>query len=88
MSPGPRHPKAALALVERIADLLGVAVTATDLEIAAAAYERQVSEVVADDEDMADYVERLEERFNSDEGATSASWAEEVERYLRERPPG
>lgn len=86
--PGAPSPKAALALVERIADLLGVAVTATDLEIAAAAYERQVSEVVADDEDMADYLERLEERFDSDEGATSASLAEEVERYLRERPPG
>jgi predicted ATP-grasp superfamily ATP-dependent carboligase len=86
--PGAPSPKAALALVERSAEVLGVPIVATDLEIAAAAYERQVSEVVADDEDMADYVERLEERFDNDEGATSASLADEVERFLRERPGG
>ncbi len=63
--------------------------TATDLEIAAAAYERQVSEVVAEDEDMTDYVVRLAERFdNGEEEESEASLAEEVERYLRERPPG
>jgi proteasome assembly chaperone (PAC2) family protein len=86
--PGAPSPKAALALVERSAEVLGVPIVATDLEIAAAAYERQVSEVVADDEDMADYVGRLEERFDSDGGANSDSLAEEVERFLRERPPG
>jgi len=86
--PGAPSPKAALALVERSAEVLGVAVTATDLEIAAAAYERQVSEVVAEDEDMTDYVERLAERFDNGEGESEASLAEEVERYLRERPPG
>ncbi len=86
--PGAPSPKAALALVERSAEVLGVPIVATDLEIAAAAYERQVSEVVADDEEMADYVERLEERFDNDEGATSASLADEVERFLRERPGG
>jgi proteasome assembly chaperone (PAC2) family protein len=86
--PGAPSPKAALALVERSAEVLGVAVTATDLEIAAAAYERQVSEVVAEDEDMTDYVGRLAERFDNGEEESEASLAEEVERYLRERPPG
>ncbi len=87
--PGGPSPKAALALVEHSAEVMGVPVMATDLEIAAAAYERQVNEVVADDADMADYVERLEERFDSDDDLdTSASLAEEVERFLRERPPG
>ncbi|MBA2437646.1 MAG: PAC2 family protein, partial [Acidimicrobiia bacterium] len=58
------------------------------LEIAAAAYERQVSEVVAEDEDMTDYVGRLAERFDNGEEESEASLAEEVERYLRERPSG
>ena len=86
--PGAPSPKAALALVERSAEVLGVPVTATDLEIAAAAYERQVSEVVAEDEDMTDYVERLVERFDDGEDEPEASLAEEVERFLRDRPAG
>jgi proteasome assembly chaperone (PAC2) family protein len=84
--PGAPSPKAALALVERTADLLGVAAVATDLDIAAAAYERQVSEVVVDDDEMTDYVQRLEERYDSDEGVPSASLVEEVERFLRDHP--
>jgi hypothetical protein len=49
-----------------------------------------VSEVVTDDEEMTEYVERLEERFDEDDGVTSpASLVEEVERFLRDqRPPG
>lgn len=84
--PGAPSPKAALALVERTAEVLGVAAVATDLDIAAAAYERQVSEVVVDDDEMTEYVQRLEERFDSDEGVPSASLVEEVERFLRDHP--
>ncbi len=84
--PGAPSPKAALALVEHTAELLGVPAIATDLEIAAAAYERQVSEVVADDEEMTSYLETLEQRFDADEGVPTASLAEEVERFLRDRP--
>ncbi|MDQ1437883.1 MAG: hypothetical protein QOK43_1512 [Acidimicrobiaceae bacterium] len=54
-------PKGALALVSRAADLLEEQVDVTSLEIAAAAYERQVSEVVAEDDDVAAYVRSLEE---------------------------
>ncbi|MBW3644793.1 MAG: PAC2 family protein [Actinobacteria bacterium] len=84
--PGAPSPKAALALVERTAEVLGVAAVATDLDIAAAAYERQVSEVVVDDDEMTEYVQGLEERFDSDEGVPSASLVEEVERFLRDHP--
>ena len=58
--PGAPSPKAALALVERAADVLGLMVPTTALEIAAAAYEREVAELVADDDDLAGYVRRLE----------------------------
>ncbi len=54
-------PKAALALVERSAELLGAPVNPTALREAAVAYERQVSERVADDEDAAAYVAQLED---------------------------
>src|SRR6185503_16107830 len=59
--PGAPSPKAALALVERITELLGVSVTTTDLEIASASYERQIDSLVANDEDTAEYVSRLED---------------------------
>jgi predicted ATP-grasp superfamily ATP-dependent carboligase len=82
-------PKAALALLERTSEVLGMWVPTTDLEIAAAAYERQVSELVQEDEETSDYVTQLEERVDSDEGSDSEgaarSLVEEVERYLRDR---
>ena len=84
--PGAPSPKAALALVRRVAALLDASIVPTDLEIAAASYERQVTEVVADDEEMTDYVARLEERFDEEDGVTSpASLVEEVERFLRDQ---
>jgi proteasome assembly chaperone (PAC2) family protein len=87
--PGAPSPKAALALVERTAELLDTSVVATDLEIACAAYERQVSEVVADDEEMTDYLVRLEEHYDEDDGVPSpAALVEEVERFLRDHPNG
>ncbi|MGH9067761.1 MAG: PAC2 family protein [Acidimicrobiales bacterium] len=54
-------PKATLALVRRTASLLGTRVETLDLEVATSAYERQVNELVAADEDAAAYVARLEE---------------------------
>ena len=87
--PGAPSPKAALALVERVGELLDLVVVATDLEIASASYERQVTEVVADAEEMTEYLERLEELYDEEDGVHSpASLVEEVERFLRDqRPP-
>ena len=84
-------PKAALALVERAGALLGVTVAASDLEIAAAAYERQVTEVVEDDDDIAAYVSRLDELGAADdeelEWPPGDGLTDEVERFLREQSP-
>ena len=62
-------------------------VPTTDLEIAAASYERQVSELVDADEETATYVTSLEERHDEDPGMvpSAESIAEEVERFLREQ---
>jgi proteasome assembly chaperone (PAC2) family protein len=84
--PGAPSPKAALALVRRAAEILDIGVVTTDLEIASAAYERQVSEVVADDEEMTEYVERLEHRYAEERDVpTAADLVAEVERFLREQ---
>jgi hypothetical protein len=93
-------PKATLALVERATRTLGVTVELVELQMAAAAYEHQVDELVASDEDAAAYVKRLEEQDEEaadDEGdlggpeggprlspASGERLAAEVERYLRE----
>ena len=86
-------PKATLALVSRLSELLDVQVPTTDLDVAAAAYERQVSEVVAADEDATAYVRSLEEFDDTPddddmdieiEDLDPGSLAEEVERFLRD----
>jgi len=85
--PGAPSPKAALALVERAATMLQTWVPTTDLEIASASYERQVSELVDADEETATYVASLEERHDVDPGVlpSADSIADEVERFLRDQ---
>ncbi len=89
---GAPSPKATLALVERTNSILGLHLPTTDLQIATAAYERQIDELVAADEDTAAYVASLEEA--ADDGdeddddldalvADPAALVEEVERFLR-----
>jgi proteasome assembly chaperone (PAC2) family protein len=76
-------PKAALALVEHTAKALGLWLPTTDLEIASASYERQVSDLVAEDEETAAYVRNLESSHDQDIEQPGRSLVEEVERYLR-----
>lgn len=84
--PGAPSPKATLALVEKTAALLDVGVITTDLEIAAASYERQINELVDDDDETRDYVAALEQRHDEAvESDEPGGLIEEVERFLRER---
>lgn len=64
---GAPSPKATLALVERACTLLGLRLPVTDLQIATAAYERQIDELVEADEDTAAYVAGLEEAADDEE---------------------
>lgn len=84
---GTPSPKAALALVERAAELLEIPVVTADLSQLAVDYERQVSEVVAGDEDVAAYVSRLEENADSEglELTSGEELAAEFQRFLREQ---
>ncbi len=94
--PGASSPKAALALIGRLRELLGFSLSTTELEIAASSYERQVSELVDEDEDTLAYVRELEQHYDDDEHrgdvldrdgpVAAAVLVEEVERFLREQP--
>ena len=81
-------PRAALALCERLAGLLGTEFDLGDLERASAAYEQQVSEAVSADEETEAYVQELEARRDTlgDEldVPSGDSLAAELTRFLRE----
>ena len=81
-------PKAAGALCMRLAELLGTEIDTAELDEAADAYVRQVSEAIASDEETAAYVEELERRVDElDETdlPSGDSLAAELSRFLRER---
>ena len=83
--PGAPSPKAALALVRRAAEFSRHPVVTTALEIASASYERQVDDLVADDEETQDYVAQLEHRFDGGEAGPfndTDNLVDEVERFL------
>jgi proteasome assembly chaperone (PAC2) family protein len=85
------NPKAALALVRKLEGLVGVAVDASELEIAAGDYERQVNVAVQSDPDVQAFVERLELAAESELADESASLpsgdsiARDLQRFLRQR---
>ena len=81
-------PKAAIALCSRLSGLLGVPIDTSELERAAEAYERQVSEAVAQDDETESYVRELERRRDAlgDEldVPSGDTLAAELTRFLRE----
>ncbi len=84
---GAESPKAALALVDKIGEIITFAVQTTDLEIAAAAYERQINEIVDGDEETSSYVDALENSFDAGdyEQTNPTDFVEEVEKFLRDQ---
>jgi proteasome assembly chaperone (PAC2) family protein len=86
------NPKAALALVRHLEQLVGVAVDAGELEAAAGDYERQVNLAVQSDPDVQAFVERLEQAVVEEESASDLPdvpsgdlIAREFQRFLRQR---
>jgi predicted ATP-grasp superfamily ATP-dependent carboligase len=86
------NPKAALALVRRVEGLVGVSVDASDLEVSATDYERQVGLAVQSDPDIQAFVERLEQAAESEEAEIAPEdvpsgdiLAREFQRFLRQR---
>jgi predicted ATP-grasp superfamily ATP-dependent carboligase len=86
------NPKAALALVRHLEQLVGVSVDAGELEAAALDYERQVNLAVQSDPDVQAFVERLEQTVSEEESDASPTdlpsgdvIAREFQRFLRQR---
>jgi predicted ATP-grasp superfamily ATP-dependent carboligase len=85
-------PRAALALCQRLGDILGTEIDTEELDEASERYSEQVSEAVASDEETAAYVAELEERAeildDEQEIPSGESLAAELTRFLRERERG
>ena len=82
-------PRAALALCQRLGEILGTKIDVAELDEASERYSEQVSEAVSSDEETAAYVEELEQRAemldDDQELPSGESLAAELTRFLRER---
>jgi predicted ATP-grasp superfamily ATP-dependent carboligase len=79
------NPQAALALLERLAEIAGTPPGSAELERAASEYQLRVASAIADDPDVAGYVEQLEAAADRDDPPTGEELAADFERYLREQ---
>ena len=86
----PPCPKATLALLGHIEELLDCSIPLGELAEDALAWERGVDELASDDEDIADYIRSLERSHDTAElpEASGDAIAREFERYLKRRDSG
>ena len=83
----PPAPKATLALLGELEDLIGAPIDMRGLPEEARAWERGVDELASDDNDVAEYVRSLEEERDTADlpEASGDAIAREFERYLKRR---
>ncbi len=95
--PAGTNPKVALALLERLRDLLGLDVETADMEEAAVEWERRVAEAIREDPALGEYVQRLEQTSDEQEQEqeedvgevpSGEDLARELERFLRDQDGG
>ncbi len=86
----PPCPKATLALVGQLEDLLEISIPLDDLPEESRAWERGVDELAEEDEEIGDYVRALEETRDTADlpEASGEAIAREFERYLKRRDTG
>ncbi|HET9258004.1 MAG TPA: PAC2 family protein [Pseudonocardiaceae bacterium] len=87
----PPSPKATLALLHRVEEVLDLEVPLGALPEESEEWEATVSEMADEDDEVASYVRALEERGDTDLTVNEASGdaiAADFERYLRRRRPG
>ncbi len=87
----PPAPKATIALLQRVEEVLDVEVPLGGLPDQAEKWERTVSEMADEDDEVREYVKALEEAGDAENDLTEASGEEiaaDFERYLRRRDPG
>ncbi|MFT3860901.1 PAC2 family protein [Micropruina sp.] len=87
----PPNPKATLALLDRLEDLLDTPLDPGDLPEQAASWENQVNDLASEDSEISAYISALEERRDENQPEPQGdAIAAEIQRYLRRRnqPPG
>ncbi len=86
----PPCPKATLALIRQLEDMLDIAIPLGDLPEEARAWERGVDELSSEDSEIAEYVQSLEEARDTSDlpEASGEAIAREFERYLKRRQTG
>lgn len=79
-------PKAALALVERIGDILKTPTVTTSLVSQAEDYVSQIDSLVADDDETGAYVRQIEEQYDASmRPESTAELIEELEEFLKDQ---
>ena len=86
----PPNPKATLALLNRLEDLIDVRIPLGELPEDARAWQVGVDQLAAEDSEVAEYVQSLEEARDTAElpEASGDAIAREFERYLRRHDGG
>ncbi|MEG3613804.1 MULTISPECIES: PAC2 family protein [Isoptericola] len=86
----PPSPKATLAILTRVEDLVGTSVDMGDLPEDAEAWQQGVDELAGEDAEISEYVAQLEEAKDTADlpEASGEAIAQEFERYLRRRDLG
>jgi len=80
-------PKATLAIIDRLEEIIDVVIPRGDLVDESAAWESGINALAGEDDDMASYIEQLEQARDTVDSpeASGEAIAQEFERYLRKR---
>lgn len=83
-------PKATLALIEKLEEIVGVVIPRGELVEQASAWQSNIDTLAADDDEMASYIGQLEQARDTVDSpeASGEAIAEEFEKYLRKRGDG
>lgn len=83
--PGAVSPKAALALLKRLRDLLGADFETDELERESGEYVRQVDAYVEEDPETVEFIAELERHYDANHESSPEQLVAEVEQFLRQR---
>ena len=83
--PGAVSPKAALALLKKLRDLLSADFETDELQREASEYVRQVDAYVEEDPETVEFIAELERHYDANHEASPEQLVAEVEQFLRQR---
>ena len=83
-------PKATLAIIDKLEEIIDVVIPRGDLVDESAAWETGIDQLASDDDDMASYIQQLEQARDTVDSpeASGEAIAQEFEQYLRKRGDG